>query len=280
MKLKMGFIFLLIFLFIIFLNYNLVLNSTLLAFDLWLNKVFPFLFIMIVLNDILINLNFDKIFKSSTPFIFFMSLISGAPSNAYIISKLYKSQKINKTSANYSLLFTYFANPLFLYAILSTMFNHFIALKLIFIHYISNVIIYLIWRKKIQNTKINNENKPHLNLGLSINKGLQTLTMILGTITFFMVITNLLTKCLHFNNFLTLISKGFLEVTQGLNYLIKYPIINKLKQVIAISFISFGGLSIHTQIKCLLEESDLEYKYFFHGRIYQMLIAAILTALT
>ena len=67
-------------------------------------------------------------------------------------------------------------------------------------------------------------------------------------------------------------------MTQGLNSLINLNI--PFKEIIAIIFISFGGLSIHTQVKCILDESSLEYKYFFKGRIYQTIIAVLLTIVT
>ena len=42
-------------------------------------------------------------------------------------------------------------------------------------------------------------------------------------------------------------------------------------------FITFGGFSIHTKVKCIVEEYGLDYKYFFKGRILQLIIAIILT---
>lgn len=97
-----------------------------------------------------------------------------------------------------------------------------------------------------------------------------TTTMVLGAITFYLVISDIL----QLNIFL----RGLLEMTQGLNSLINLNLANK--EIIAIIFISFGGLSIHTQVKCILDDSTLEYKYFFKGRIYQTLIATILTIIT
>ena len=52
------FLTLLIFTFILLIfKYNYLLNaSVIMAVDLWLNKIFPSLFIMFILNDIIINL--------------------------------------------------------------------------------------------------------------------------------------------------------------------------------------------------------------------------------
>ena len=94
------------------------------------------------------------------------------------------------------------------------------------------------------------------------------------------ILSNILTKTLTLNYFLTTLLKGFFEVTQGLNNLLNYPLSLKLKEIMTISFISFGGLSIHSQVKCFLDEVDLQYSYFLKGRIYQVLIAILLTILT
>jgi len=50
----------------------------------------------------------------------------------------------------------------------------------------------------------------------------------------------------------------------------------KIKEIIAIATISFGGLSINTQIKAILEDTNINYLPFLKGRIMQALISIIL----
>lgn len=266
------------FIFLSFKNYTLVLNSTVLAVELWLNKVFPYLFIMIVINDILIKANFSKVFKNPSTYIFIMSILSGTPSSAYIAGNMTRENKISKQYGNTTLLFTYFNNPLFLYTILSNIFSsQFIAFKLMIIHYLSNLIIYL-YNKKHLNYKMNNQDVFKFNLSSAIKAGINTTTMILGTIVFYLVLSNVLLNTIKLPLALTTILRGILEITQGLNALINTPIISK--ELIAMFFISFGGLSIHTQVKCILDEYNLDYKYFLKGRILQTIIALFLTLIT
>ena len=282
MKLKIILLSSLFFIILLFLNYDIVLSSSLAATNIWLTKVFPFLFIMFTISDILINLNLNKIFKTATPFIFLLSFLSGAPSNAFVIGSLYHEKQITKENANTYLLFTYFANPLFMYATLNSIFIPTISLKIILWHYLSNFIIYLLVRKKIKNNPITITitKKTSFNLGSSIKKSLNTLIMILGTITFFMVLSNISTHIFHLNNILTLFLKGFFEVTQGLNYLSEIVLNSKIKEIIASVFISFGGLSIHSQVATILKEENLNYKVFLKGRLMQALIATIFTSMT
>ncbi len=286
---KIFIIFLLFFSIVLLFKYNYLLQSSVLtSLNLWINKVFPSLFIMFIINDIIVNTNilnfldnifsplFNKIFNTSgnTFSLFILSTISGSPTNAYIINESLKNKNITNKTAQKLMTYTYFSNPLFLYNILKSSFNNFIIFKIIFFHYFANIITGIILRFngkddpiKINNS-INNQNIL-LIIPKSISKSINTLLMILGCITFYMIISNILIKITSLNPVLI---KGILEITQGLHLLntLKYKSI--LKEIIAIALISFGGLSIHTQVLALINDKNL-YKCYFKGRIYQMLIS-------
>ena len=238
---------------LIFKNYQLVLSSTIDGVNIWFYKVFPYLFIMIIIQDLLINLDFANFFKRTSTYIFFMSIISGSPSNAYIISKLVKEEKITKEYGNTCLIFTFFTNPLFLYSILNIIFNSlYMTIKIMIIIYISNFIIYFYYKS-------------------SINTNL----MVLGSIVFYFIISNILINTFNIGYPFNIFLRGLLEMTQGLNDVIYLN--SDIKVITTVIFITFGGFSIHTQVKCILDEYGLDYKYFFKGRILQLIIAIILT---
>lgn len=274
MKKKITYLLIMTFVFLLFKNYNLVLNSTVTAVNIWLYKVFPYLFIMIIINDLLISLNFDSIFKNSNIYIFILSMLSGTPSSAYITAKLVNSNKITLEEGNIALMFTYFSNPLFLYTILTSIFKvKFIVFKLMAIHYLSNLIISIFIKK--ENKKITNTSNNTINISNSIKSSINTNMMILGSIVFYFVLSSIIINTFNLPPTISILVRGILELTQGLNSLIDINILGK--EVLAILFISFGGLSIHTQVKCILDDTKLEYKYFLKGRIYQTIIAIILT---
>ena len=246
MKRKITILLIMTFIILIFKNYEIVLKSTLEATSIWLNKVFPYLFIMIIIQDLLINLNFSSYFKSTALYIFIMSLLSGTPSGTYIVSKLKNQNIITKEYANTCLIFTYFANPLFLYTILNNIFkNKFITIKLILILYLTNLLLYLFYKKNLP-SKGKSINTNDINLSTSIKTSMNTTITILGVITFYLILSNIIIKEFNIVYPFNIFFKGFLEMTQGLTSLININI--KFKEVIAITFISFGGLSIHTQV--------------------------------
>ena len=260
---------------LVFKNYQLVLSSTIDGVNIWLYKVFPYLFIMIIIQDLLINLNFANFFKRTSTYIFFMSIISGSPSNAYIISKLVKEGKITKEYGNICLIFTFFTNPLFLYSILNLIFNSFyMTIKIMIIIYISNFIIYLYYKKDLPVS--NMSGKPsNINLPSSIKSSINTNLMVLGSIVFYFIISNILINTFNIGYPFNIFLRGLLEMTQGLNDVIYLN--SDIKVITTVIFITFGGFSIHTQVKCILDEYGLDYKYFFKGRILQLIIAIILT---
>ena len=48
------------------------------------------------------------------------------------------------------------------------------------------------------------------------------------------------------------------------------------KKILAIIIINFGGLSIFTQIKSILEDTNLNFINYFKGRILQIIISLLL----
>lgn len=278
MKRKITILLIMTFIILIFKNYEIVLKSALDATTIWLNKVFPYLFIMIIIQDLLINLNFSSFFKNTAIYIFIMSLLSGTPSGTYIISKLKEQNIITKEYANTCLIFTFFANPLFLYSILNSIFlSKFITIRLMLILYLTNLILYFIYKKDLpSNGKSINTNE--INLSSSIKTSINTTITVLGVITFYLILSNIIITEFNIIYPFNIFFKGFLEMTQGLASLINSSI--KFKEVIAMIFISFGGFSIHTQVSCILNEANLSYKYFFKGRIIQTALVVFLTIIT
>ena len=273
----------------IFINNTLITKNIIFAVNLWITKVFPALFPIFIINELLINYKFHNIINNllakintnnSYIYIFIMSMFSGAPTNALIIKNLVEHNSINSDEASFILSFTFFSNPIFLYNILSLSFNKITILKIIIIHYITNIFIILIFKSKLSNQKLEYDNHSTPAFSQSINnaikKSLDTLIMILGTITFYVIISTIVINCFDFSQFTETIIKGFLEITQGLNNLSLLNTSTKLKEIIAISIISFGGISIHSQVQNVISNTNIKYKYFLIGRIFQTIFSIIL----
>lgn len=287
----------LILLILILKNNHEVKQNIITATELWATQVFPSLFPMFILSDLLIKYHFPeilanhlgslftKIYHTSSYgiFILIMSFLAGTPSSAFIIKDLNKAEKITEEEASYLLSFTFFSNPLFLLNILTLIFgnNNPLILKIMLCHYCTNLLIGLLLRpkekSKFQKIPYIKENIPLSTiLSISIKKALDTLLLILGTIAFYYVLANLIPIN---NSFINTIISGFCELTQGLNKILLLNHSETIKSILAVSFISFGGLSIHTQIKSILADTNISYLPFLKGRFLHVILSITLLIL-
>lgn len=280
----------------IFMNSKEITNSIIFSFDIWKNSIFPSLFPLFVISNILINYGFvdivstilypiSKIFKvsSSSCFVIVMGLLSGFPSSSKYVSELVKQNIISKNEASKVLTFTHFSNPLFVINTIGISFlnSYKLGLLILFIHYISNFIVGFIFRNykvDINNNTIKNNYNNSLGKVItdSISSSINTLFLILGTVSFFLIITTIINNSIPLNSFFSSIISGIFEMTQGLKYVSLLDISLKIKCVLSVMFISFGGISIHIQTFSIINESGIKYLPFFIARIIHALIAGIL----
>ena len=279
----------------IFINPKLIIESGITSINIFKTRLFPSIFPFFVLASLLLNLGLaDKIsrkinfvikrifhIEGISSFIVVISIISGFPSGSKYISDCYKKGLISKKTANYLLTFTHFGNPLFILGTCGIVLNNItIAYKILIINIVANIILGIILRPKeviSSNYTLKNEKLTFMEaLPNAINDAIKLLLFMLGSITFFMFFSKLITSTLHLNNFYSVITTGILDLTSGISMVNTLNISNYLQGLIVLSFITFGSLSVHLQVINNIKEQDLSYKYFFIGRIIETSLALIL----
>lgn len=285
-------------------------DSILFSFNIWKNSIFPSLFPFFVISDILINYGFVelvgelfkpimyKLFKTKgkAAYIFIMSMLSGFPSSAKYIKELYLNKVIDENEGTKILMFTHFSNPLFIFGTISLSFlnNQKLGFLILICHYISNIIIGIIFRNyhpsKNENIKFSLKNSINLMttyrinnkksfgdiFNHAINNAVDTLLLILGTVTTFLIITTIIDNNLNISEFHQAIINGIIEMTQGLKYISILDISLKLKTTISTMFISFGGICVHLQIISILSDTKIKYLPFLISRLIHSIISGIL----
>ena len=266
---------------VLFIQKSVLENAVFESISLFFHFVFPFLFIIIIIENILVNYNFFYylnrlllLLKINNPlniFISIFSIICGTPTNAIFISDLLNNKIIDIKTANNVLKYSYFANPLFLYNILCSLFaNQIIVFKIIACHYLSNIVLLFTTSNKTSNyypyIKPRTFSKVIIN---SIKKSINASLMVLGTICFFMIISNVFV--VTNNSYIRVIGSGILEITQGLK-LLSTVNTSIIKEILALLFISFGGISIHIQVMSCFTQNGILYKDFLNGRISSIVI--------
>lgn len=285
-----------------------IMNSVIFSLEIFKNNIFPSLFPFFVLSNLLIKYGFvelignifkefmNKAFKinSKCAFIFFMSIISGNPSNAKYTRQLYLSGDINKYEATKILSYSCNANPLFILGAVREMLgNYEVSILILICHYLSNFIIGIFLRnyhpskkeektnfkyalKKMHEKRISNKENFGQILTNSLTETINTLLLIMGVITFFLIFTTIIQNNITLNSTLQSVLNGFIEMTQGLKYISMEMIPLKLKAILTVMILSFGGLSVHMQIMSILSDTDIKYLPFLVSRILSSLISSVL----
>lgn len=287
-----------------------VMEAVLFSFQIWKNNIFPSLFPFFLLSELLIQYGFveflgellkpvmNRIFRISNQaaFIFVMSIISGFPSNAKYTKALLEEHKINEKEATKILTFTHFSNPLFILGTVSITFlgNREVGFLILFCHYITNLILGLLFRnyypspktdcrvsirKAITNMTLARQKKKvsfPLILTNALNHTIQTLLFILGVTTTFLIITTLINQHITLSTFHQSILNGFFEMTQGLKYVSLLNIPLKIKGILTVMILSFGGLSVHMQLIGILSKSKIRYFPYFTARVLHATIASLM----
>ena len=290
----------------LFVLYQVIIEKTMVyssinyALNIWVNNLIPTLFPFFIISDILINYNLilfiPKIFKKVCKKLFritdnmitilILSIISGFPSNARNTRILYDKGLITLDEANHVLIFSHFSNPLFILTTVGVFFfgNKNVGIILLISHYLSNFLLGILFRNYFNHSdfivsdKCNDSDLGTIFVG-AIKKSIDTILLICGIVTMFMLLSSIVVNTFNFNIYNSMIVKGILEITIGLEALGKLGIHLIYKAVIASCFLSFGGLSVHMQVMSQITDTDIKYRYFFIGRIYQMILSGVITYL-
>lgn len=269
-KLKELLMFTLIIIYFIYsIKYNSYISKQVLySVNIWLTKIIPSLFPTFIIVDLIYNSKIPYYLEKylHINFIYIITIISGSPSNAYILNKY--NQDITKYLST-----TKYTSPIFTYTYLKLIFNHNTALLLIFLNILSNIILTIIIKpKKIEFLVANN--KPILNTIIdSISKNINTLITILGTIIFF----NTLPINKINNPYLKSFILSILEITTSLNNLSTIKIPTNIKLLFTIISLSTCGLCIETQIKSIINDTYLNYNKYLYYRLIHLIIYLSLT---
>ncbi len=256
--------------FIYILKYNNEIKiQTINSIEIWINKILPSLFPTFILVDLIYSSKIPYYIEKylHINFIYIISIISGSPSNAYILNKYNENTtKLLATTKYTSLIFTY--------TYLKTIFNTNIAILLIFLNILSNIILTLLIKPKNIKYKYI-ENNIFNTLINSIKKNINTLIIILGTIIFF----NTLPINLINNEIIKSLMLSILEISSSLNNLSISNIPLNIKLLLTVISLSTCGLCIETQIKSIINDTFINYNKYLYYRLIHLIIYLLLSFL-
>lgn len=255
--------------FVYCLNYNTYIKDQVIySINIWITKILPSLFPTFIIVDIIYNSNIPYYLNKylHINYIYIISIISGSPTNAHLLSNYNKD--ITK-----ELSVTKYTSLLFTYTFLKQIFNVKLAITLILLNILSNIILIFFIKPKNVLIKKNKQTNPLNTLIKSISKNINTLITILGTIIFFNTLPTNQIKNIYCKTFLT----SILEITTSLTHLSSINIPTNLKLFFTILSLSTCGLCIETQIKSIINDTCINYKKYVFYRLLHLIIFLTLT---
>ena len=271
-------------LFILFIvNKNAIVLAAADALSIWSKSLFPVLFPTLILSDILLASGlidkipkffydvYSKIFKTSPYglFVFIVSVFGATPTNAKILKDLYDSKLIDKNSLTKILSQTIFFNPILILT--------FSNLKVLIIMWVSNVLTsFILSNDLVSESLLKTSYNFDFNLNKSIEKNMKTILNILGTLTVFLSLSNIVPIK---NPILKTFISGILEITSGFTR-IKLYTVSPINDILMLTFTSLASFSIIMQIKSILKETKFDSKYFYTSRILTLFISLLIYLIT
>jgi len=286
MKSKLSKLAVILFFILIFIKKDIIYITIYKTTLIWFKNIVPNLLPVFIISSLIVSTNliqnicnvlgkiFEYIFNINKygAYVYILSLISGSPSNAKYIKDLSDNNLINKDEKNTLLSFTMNYNPILIISLISLYLPKNISYKILIIIILSNFITGIILRRK---NKIINNNIIKIkktSISVIIKDTIDTLLMILGTLVFYNLIINFVSINLPI---LKNIINGLLEVTTSLTSLNNINVSLNIKILLTLIYLSFGGLSIHTQIKSILP--DTNYKMLLKSRFICIIISLLLS---
>ena len=287
---KANYFFLVFFIFIFF-NLFFIENTNSIIIsscNIWFNNLVPVIFPFYIITSLLINYGFlnllkhlEKIikFNSLKAFVLIFSMLTGCPSNAKYISELLKEDLISMEEANKIIVFSHFSNPLFIINTIgiNILSNKFLGYSILISHFLSNFIISFLFKNKNEfKFKTPHPEKFSKLLSKSILDTFNSLLIILGNIICFRLLIEILNNYFKLSTYFDTFVSLILEITTGLFKLQNCSFSLEIKALIITGFLSFGGLSIHSQVYSILSETKIKYKNYLIGRIIQMFLSVLI----
>ena len=285
---------------------NNIIQSIIYSFEVWKNNIFTTLFPFFIISDLLMNYGFIDIIgelnkkitttvfhlPKESSFVIISSILSGTPSSAKYTKELLDKGLISIEDANHILTFTHFPNPIFVLGVVSKLLNsNKIGFYILISIVIGNIIVGILFRGKIKQKKekiniknciqkISIKNNSFIKiLSEAILKSIDTLLLLLGIITFFFIITTIIDQLFNISPIINSVLSGILEITQGIKKIAALSISIHLKATIITFFLSFGGLSIHSQTLSILDNKDIKYNKYIFARIIHSIISCLIIQL-
>ena len=248
-------------------NINYITKQTINTLIILVNNVIPILLPTLILSNLLINSNLPYIINKYLKInpIYILSIITGSPTNASILSNYNNITKL--------LSLTNYPSLLFIYNYLNKIYNNKLSILLILLNILSNIIIYYIIKPN-KLTFTYNKQPFVTSLTNSIKQTTNTLLIIITSTILYSILPTSLIQ----NKYLKTLLLSITEISSSLHNLTNTNIPLNIKLLFTCITISTTGLCIQTQILSIT--NNINIKEYIKNRLLHLVIYLILTYIT
>lgn len=273
-----------------------------------LPTIFPLIFFTKLLTDLGVFNNLgnkfsvmQKVFKTPpiSLYAFVISILSGYPVGAKIVSDLYKNGYINKSDAHKISTFTSNSGPMFIYGSvgIGMLCSRLLGLIMLISHIlgaICNGLLYRNYNKKFSPTFSSYNLKPtKFSLSESMTDSVISILIIGGFISIFFIIIEIFNV---FNLFLpislffskifcinpeiiTSVLNGILEITHGCLDISSLQLSNFTTTLLCCGVITFGGFATMLQAYVFLQQIEMKLSFFLMQKTTHTIFACAICAI-
>lgn len=263
-------------------------NGIILFWSTVLPALFPFFFFTRLLSGLgfpdSVGKTFEKpvkfLFKTPkiSAYVFFMSVLSGYPIGAKLVSEFYKNNIINAEESKKIISFCSTSAPLFVIGTIGTFMleNILQSVVILIAHYLSAIVTGLLFCNvkplSAKNVKTTDARPVPENLiGESVNDSVISILSVGGLIAIFGLLIDVLSDIGFFSLFgnAAPFVAGIFEMTRGAKEIIKNP--PEVHTMIAAltALVSFGGICIFLQAMTFLAEAKIKARYYLAVKTFQ-----------
>ena len=289
-------------------------TTTLNGILVWGTAILPALFPFMIFTKLLTSTGYVEYISNSlskvtkklynspgiSSYVFFMSILSGYPLGAKIISDLYEEGLVTRSEAHRICAFTSNSGPMFIVGTVGVgMFlSPFVGYILLFSHIIASLFNGLIYRKysvekntvSVKKARIFKSINYNDIVNQSMENSIMSVLLIGGYITIFFVVIEVFSSLHIFYPITKLLSLigvnetltegvifGLFEITKGCLTIATTNISLGIKTILSSFVISFGGVSTAFQSFAFLNKFQVSKKFFFLQKTTHAILSAIVS---
>jgi sporulation integral membrane protein YlbJ len=273
-----------------------------------LPTIFPLIFFTKLLTD-LGSLNAvsnkmgftQKLWRAPpiSAYAFMVSILSGYPVGAKVVSDLYSDGFISKHDAIKMCTFTSNSGPMFIYGSVGVgmLFSQTVGLIMLISHILSAVLNGIFYRNykpfNQSETSFSLNIKPQFSLSSSMTDSILSILLIGGFVSIFFVVIELINQIglfIPLSSFLSGIFNcdsqifmglfnGIIEMTHGCLDITSLNLPLGITAVVCTGLITFGGIATMLQAFAFLQKIGISFRFFLTQKITQTIFACMICAL-